>query len=215
MLNKEVIVLKIIYSIECKCNACKYIGCTYDLSKRKSEHLNELKRNRHYNSSLRDDFNKFGIDNFTFQILESDVSDESCSDREDFWINLYGGINSSYVYNNMTSYAKSDHMKQQLSRWYKGKTHYETYGKERADKMRQLNSEKHKGRVPAVIPYKGKVKMTTGQMVLVTPEMYNLVKALRLENKTYKQISQITNIGENGVRNIIVDAIYLSWKCND
>lgn len=206
--------MKTIYCIKCSSNNRVYIGCTYNLDKRKKEHLNELKRNKHYNKSLQDDFNKFGISEFSIFAVEQ-VSDELSTIKEDYWINYLGGINCENVYNNMTSKTKSEHMKKQLGDHYRGKTHEETYGVARARKMKLLNSEKHKGKLSSYIPNKGKVKTLSGEMIVVTEEIYNKVKSLRSEGNTYKQISILTNIKEDGVRNIVVDNIHLFWKCND
>lgn len=206
--------MKYIYAIRCIPTDKIYIGCTYNVNKRLSEHMNELNRNNHYNKELQEDFNHYSKSDFTHEILEC-VSDEDSLLREDYWINYYGGINSTYVYNNMTNKTKSESTKHLISSFYKGKSHIQTYGEEKAAKMREANRLKHLGKYPAFVPHKGKVKTLSGDMLLVTYDLYLKIKSLRADGHTYGEISSLTGVGENGVRNIVKDDIQFSWKCND
>lgn len=208
------VIIKTIYKIQCVKNNKVYIGQTKNYTKRRKEHINDLKNNRHCNEYLQTDYNKFGVQSFVYSVIEL-VEDNLGNEREDYWMNFYGGINSQNIYNSMNSINKSIYMKRKLSNYYKGRNHIEIYGEEKANKMKLLNSIKHKGKKPTYIPYKGKVKNLNNIMVEVTPTLYKKIHNLRKQGLTYQQISIYTNIKVNGVRNIVLNNIHLNWKCND
>jgi len=47
-----------------------YIGSTKDFKKRKQTHFSRLKNNNHSNKHLQNAYNKYGISNFKFEIIE-------------------------------------------------------------------------------------------------------------------------------------------------
>lgn len=46
-----------------------YIGSSFELTKRKRQHFSDLKFNRHTNTYLQNSFNKYGEENFKFEVL--------------------------------------------------------------------------------------------------------------------------------------------------
>ena len=96
-----------IYCIRNKINNKKYIGQTsWNINKRISKHKGQLINNKHYSKNLQEDFNKFGIDNFEFFILdEFTFSDKELLkkvliDMEKFYIDLWDTKNDTKGYNN-------------------------------------------------------------------------------------------------------------------
>ncbi len=59
-----------IYKIECIANRKCYIGVSTDLLSRKNQHFNSLRKREHTNEEMQFDFNKYGEDNFSYEILE-------------------------------------------------------------------------------------------------------------------------------------------------
>ena len=60
-----------IYTIANKVTGKMYIGESLDIYRRwHDEHILQLRKNRHYNKELQNDFNKYGEENFEFEILE-------------------------------------------------------------------------------------------------------------------------------------------------
>lgn len=87
-----------IYQILNKIDNRCYIGQSIHLEIRKEEHFSELRRNIHKNKYLQNAFNKYGENNFQFNILE-ECSKDDLSSKEIFWIDYYGGYESSKTYN--------------------------------------------------------------------------------------------------------------------
>lgn len=60
-----------IYKITNKINGKFYIGKTNNFQKRKSDHKKNLKKDKHSNSKLQKDFNEYGLENFSFEIIKT------------------------------------------------------------------------------------------------------------------------------------------------
>lgn len=84
-----------IYKITNSINNKIYVGQTYDLNYRWNRHKSDLNNNKHSNNHLQSSWNKYGKDNFKYEIIEKcelDVID----DREIYWITHYDSIKNGY-----------------------------------------------------------------------------------------------------------------------
>lgn len=77
-----------------KNNKC-YIGQSTN-NKRKWTHFNHLKHNKHHNYKLQDDYNEYGENVFSFEVLEELNDILKISDRENYWIEKYNSIKNGY-----------------------------------------------------------------------------------------------------------------------
>jgi group I intron endonuclease len=66
-----------IYAIKCLSSTKTYVGSTTNFQNRKSRHLNDLNKGNHHSKKLQRSWNKYGINNFIFIILEEDVKNLS------------------------------------------------------------------------------------------------------------------------------------------
>jgi group I intron endonuclease len=88
-----------IYKISNIVNNKVYVGQSKNIYKRWQEHYYELKNNRNKNQHLQYSFNKYGEENFIFDIIE--VCDiDSLDYLERHYIKLYNSIDRSFGYNN-------------------------------------------------------------------------------------------------------------------
>jgi group I intron endonuclease len=77
-----------VYQIRNLVNGKRYVGSSINLKKREKEHIGNLKKNRHINFHLQNSWNKYGENNFIFEILEKCQS-EKLLEKEQFYINLF------------------------------------------------------------------------------------------------------------------------------
>lgn len=84
-----------IYSITNRINKKKYIGQSVDVEKRLYAHKLSLVSGTHVNFHLQKAIHKYGMENFSFEIIEySKVED--LSSREIYWINYYNSVKNGY-----------------------------------------------------------------------------------------------------------------------
>jgi group I intron endonuclease len=161
--------MKGIYKITNLINGKVYIGQSERLTEREREHFYRLGRGEHNNEHLQKAFNKYGKDKFIFEIIEET---DDLDNRELYWLNEYGGLNSDKIYNlkdpltkkwsdyvrvkksksiigeNNPNFGKkwTDEQKEKASKSKKGKTLEQRIGKEKAELAKQKMSESQKGR---------------------------------------------------------------------
>lgn len=77
-----------IYRITNKITGCEYIGASSNIEKRWAKHKSELRGNYHHNPPLQRSWDKYGENNFEFNILEK-CSKEELLLREQYYVKLY------------------------------------------------------------------------------------------------------------------------------
>lgn len=75
-----------IYKITNLVNSKFYIGSSTNISKRYLHHIHCLRANKHCNKHLQNSINKYGINNFVFEVIEEC---ENVLEREQFYIDNY------------------------------------------------------------------------------------------------------------------------------
>ena len=88
-----------IYKITNLINGKCYIGKSEDIEFRKKVHFRELEDGNHHSAYLQEDFNKYGKDNFSFEIIEIINDEELLMFAERFFIDKFDSFKSGY---NMT-----------------------------------------------------------------------------------------------------------------
>jgi len=84
-----------IYSIKNKINNEVYIGSSINISKRKYNHNYQIKKGSHANRYLTRAIQKYGAENFTFEVLE-ECSADQLKEREQFYIDKYQAFGNGY-----------------------------------------------------------------------------------------------------------------------
>lgn len=83
----------VIYKIENTKNGKFYIGSAVCFNKRKSSHLSDLKLKKHHNKYLQRSYNKYGLENLIFIIVESNIERSKLLEKEQYYIDI---LNPAY-----------------------------------------------------------------------------------------------------------------------
>jgi group I intron endonuclease len=150
-----------IYIIRNERNQKMYVGSGIDLRKRKREHKNDLEANRHANGHLQNAFNKYGLEAFTFNVVECVLDANNLIPREQFYMDYYKTANAVFGYNlcskagSVLGYKHTEESRKQMSEAHKGKKLSEDTkkkmseahkGKKRSIEVCSRLSEAHKGK---------------------------------------------------------------------
>lgn len=86
-----------VYKITNLINQKIYIGVSIDIEKRWKQHKNYYldSSNKEYNKYLYQDFRKYGLENFSFEVIE-EVSKDEIYDREKYWIKYFNSSICGY-----------------------------------------------------------------------------------------------------------------------
>lgn len=94
-----------IYKITNKINNKSYIGISTDIEDRWEQHKNPYNHKRESNKLLYKAFNKYGIENFTFEVLE-ECKVVELSEKEKYYVDLFDAYHNGY---NMTAGGEDFH----------------------------------------------------------------------------------------------------------
>ena len=122
-----------IYKIENLVNGKVYIGQSKHIKQRFEEHSSRLLKNKHENLYLQRAWNKYGEENFKFEVIE-ECEEEKLTEREQYWIDYYGGINCDNTYNSKApddAVMFSDDVRKRMSDTHKQNPNRYWLGKKR------------------------------------------------------------------------------------
>ncbi len=89
-----------IYLIKNTLNNKVYVGRSVQIELRTKQHISLLVQNQHANKHLQNSWNKYGEEAFTFEILDTDISEDSeLSQLEQLYIDQYQSNNPERGYN--------------------------------------------------------------------------------------------------------------------
>lgn len=111
-----------IYKITCLENNKVYIGQSKNTTKRLLEHRRLLKSDNHYNKHLQKSWNKYGEDNFTFEIIVEVFLKSDLDKLEQFYIDKYKSLDNIYGYNKREAGYSGKHIEEIKSKMSKTRT---------------------------------------------------------------------------------------------
>lgn len=90
--------MKGIYRIVNKTNNKSYIGKSQNIEKRWQYHISQYCNQREYDKPLYKAFRKYGVSNFSFEILEelNEDYEKVSNEREKYWIQYYNSFHYGY-----------------------------------------------------------------------------------------------------------------------
>ena len=116
-----------IYQIRNLVNGKIYIGSAEEFYRRKNyEHFYLLKRNKHVNRKLQRAYNKYGKQNFIFEIIEFVEDKNKLLEHEQYWMDRYNVVKNGYnIQPKAGKICITDEIRKKMSGktpWNKGKT---------------------------------------------------------------------------------------------
>ncbi len=84
-----------IYQVRNLVNNKRYIGLTECFRVRKTSHFTRLRKNIHINPKLQNAYNKYGEQNFIFEIIE-ECENNKLEEREVFWVYFHDSLKNGY-----------------------------------------------------------------------------------------------------------------------
>lgn len=130
-----------IYKIQNKINNKTYIGKSSDVYTRWHNHKNKLKSGSHENPYLQNAWNKYGAENFLFEILEISENPDKLPVLESYWISYLDSLDRQFGYNienvNPNTFQKtvSEETRRKLSLAGKGRTHSDATKRKMSDAL--------------------------------------------------------------------------------
>lgn len=90
----------VVYKITNNINNYIYIGITNNFKRRMREHKNNVENiNYKYKSKLYNAMRKYGVENFSSEIIEVVNNREELEEREKYWISFYNSTDANIGYN--------------------------------------------------------------------------------------------------------------------
>lgn len=172
-----------IYKITNTINNKVYIGQTVNLSERFRSHRESAfrKHGRDYNKPLYKAFRKYGIENFTFEVIDSAENIDELNEKEIYWIDFYDClIDSGKGYNlekGGNNGLKSETTKNKMSHSQRGEKN-PSFGKKGGESFRAI----------------GVINITTGKKY---PSMIDCAIEEYGDKKYLKQISRVCDVNSN------------------
>ena len=198
-----------IYKIENLVNGKVYIGQSVDIESRWREHKNisQRKTSKSYNYPLYKAFRKYGVENFSFEIVE-ECPVETLSEKEMFYINKYNSCvydKNSYGYNQSyggdgagAGRVLSEETKQKISKNHtnvKGEN-APMYGKHHTEETKRQISESRKGKYAGKNhPLYGKTvsEETRRKISIANKDSERGGKIVICENKEFSSITKCSD----------------------
>jgi DNA ligase-1 len=136
-----------IYEIKNIINNKTYIGSSTNIEQRWRKHISELNNNIHSNKHLQSSWNKYGKENFKFNIIEITTKNKNeIILREQFWMDRTQCYNKEYGYNKRKEAQTnlgiviSTEGRKNISNGHKGNKNY-FYGKQRSQEVKEKISK--------------------------------------------------------------------------
>lgn len=120
-----------------------YIGQSVNYKARFTAHKVMWHKHKHDNPYIQLDYDLYGEHSFMFGIIEDNIPKELLLKEEDFWIDVFGGINSDSTYNQENSKTLSDITRQKIGLSSSG-CNNGMYGKHHKESTKMLISKANK-----------------------------------------------------------------------
>ena len=138
-----------IYKIENIINNKVYVGSSVSIEDRWIRHKTDLVKGKSCSIKLQNSYNKHGVENFEFSILE-ECRIDNLIEREQYYINMYNSYNEGYnccaIAGNTLGFSPSEETRNKIRISVSGDKN-PFYGKKHTEESRAIMRESHKGQI--------------------------------------------------------------------
>lgn len=173
-----------IYSIINISTGKVYVGQSINVARRLTRHKSQLRGNKCHNSYLQNAFNKYGADDFSFEVLES-CNVSMLDEREVYWINHFDSTNRNKGFNRECGGNAN-------------KSFSEDYRKSRTGKGNPMYGKKH---TPEYVNWI--TKHNQGSSKLLTENDVRKIKISYLRGVSQKEMAITHNVSKSTISKII------------
>jgi group I intron endonuclease len=188
--NPPSIILPGVYKIYNIITGDFYIGSTKNLKKRFYSHRNSLRRGMHQNKHLQYSYNKYGAENFYYEILLwCDIKDILLWEQKIIDIQK-PTFNKLFIAGSPLGFKMSEETKQKMSLAHKGKNFTTEF-------QREVSSRIHKGKI--ISQYQKEKLLKTHLRIERLPETKEKIRKAMLGKVRYLKTHYISLISPEGI----------------
>lgn len=198
-----------IYKITNKTNGKFYIGSSKNISKRFREHKLDLKKNKHKNKKLQNAFNKYGEENFIFEILEECNLENLLVLENKYYQELKPFYNLCPIIlsgNKKDGFSNSIYFTKNIVKKIR-KLYQEGYSVKNLSVMFKNNTYNIRNIISNTTFYDKSYKYISRKKRLSSSQV-NLIKILYLNGYSINSISKYLNCDWNSVNNVAKNKYY-------
>ena len=186
-----------IYKITCSPNKKVYIGSSIDIDIRFYKHKSLLKNNKHVNKNLQNSYNKYGINNFKFEILELTLWKDLIK-KEQYWFDYFKNEGfDMFNYNNFVESPHKgkrmlDHTRKKLSESHRLNPNKYWQGKHLPEEMKEKIRIANTGKTAS----KEKIIKMSKWHIFINPKgekikIFNLVEFCKTNNLDHRSMYKV------------------------
>lgn len=163
----------VIYKIICQTTGKFYIGSASFYDKRIGSHVSRLRKKTHWNIYLQAAWDKYGEDDFSFEIIEELAGKDKLVEREQYWLDTTKcyertiGFNLDKIANSKIGSVMPEAAKRKIGDFWRGKK----FSQERIDAIRKART------------------LAQGKAVLVYDKNMNLLHEFCSISETSRQLN--------------------------
>jgi len=131
-----------IYKITNAINGKIYIGSSSNLYNRKHHHFSKLKHNKHSNQHLQNSYNKYGKENFKFDIIKRCKIDVLLLEEQYYLDNILCDYNKRIIAESNRGWKMSQDTKDKISKANTGRINTEEYKEQQSKLLKGIKRSK-------------------------------------------------------------------------
>ena len=178
-----------VYRIYCFKNKKSYIGSSTNINSRIQSHKSLLRRGKHHSSPLQYAYNKYGLSNFYFYIIEV-CEHNKLEEIEKYYINFYNSVvpNGFNIESNpkLSRHTFATRTKMSLKRVGKNNPFF---GKKHSEETKRKISENRKGKYKITEDYRKKLRAASARKKLSDKDVRDIFHCLKNQTYTVKELA--------------------------